>query len=52
MGQKKKAKRFDKKLKAQADVSLKAIYAQYDKMANPATSFKASACTNVAVLVL
>ena len=39
MGQKKKANRFDKKLKAQADVSLKAIYAQYDKMANPATSF-------------
>ena len=39
MGQKKKAKRFDDKLRKQGDRTLKALYSQYEKMADPSRSY-------------
>jgi hypothetical protein len=39
MGAKKKRKRFDKHIMAQGDDTLTMLYSQYEKMANPATSF-------------
>ncbi len=39
MGQKKKMKSFDKKLKKTANKSMLALYSQYDKMADPSKSY-------------
>jgi len=39
MGQKKKMKKFDAKLKDTADRSMLALYSQYDKMADPSRSY-------------
>ena len=47
MGQKKKAKRFDKKVKAEANRTLETLYAQYDKMAAPSRSYYDSQITRV-----